>query len=123
MGDDVKETKVPWLKQLFTKKIREDTLNSSNLTDAGLKDTLVLPELPNEPPQPSLEESSYPLFVGKYDYSSKTDGYLSFKKGDLMYILNTDDGEWWFAKSKNTGQEGYIPNNYVAENNTLDVEE
>ena len=110
-GKGLKETskgKMSWFKQLFTKKIKEDTLNSSNLT---------------VPPQPSLEEPNYPLFVGKYDYSSRTDDDLSFKKGDLLYIINTDEGDWWFARSKSTGQEGYIPNNYVAENDSLDAKE
>ena len=141
MGDDgrqLKETKVPWFKQLFTQKKRENTPNSSNFfTDPGLKDTSVLPELPEGPPQPqpSLEESNYPLFVGKYDYSPRTDDELGFKKGDLIYILNTygedwwlarskskgeklivdsTEGNWWMGKSLTTGREGYIPRNFVA---------
>ena len=68
-------------------------------------------------------ESNYPLFVGKYSYSARTDENLSFKKGDLLYIINTDDGDWWFARSKEAGQEGYIPSSYVAEYNSLDTEE
>ena len=68
-------------------------------------------------------ESNYPLFVGKYSYSTRTDENLSFKKGDLLYIINTDEGDWWYAISKDTGQEGYIPSNYVAEYNSLDAEE
>ena len=128
-GKQLKETsknRMSWFKQLFTKKIREDTLNRSKLTDAGLKGTSVLPELPKEPLQPSQpppEESTYPLFVGKYDYLSRTDGDLSFNKGDLLYIVNADEEDWWFAISKDTGQEGYIPSNYVAEYNSLDAEE
>ena len=138
-GKQLKETsknKMSWFKQLFTKKIREDILNRSKLTDAGLKDASVLPELPKEPsvlpelpkeppqpPKPPPEESTYPLFVGKYDYLSRTDGDLSFKKGDLLYIVNADEEDWWFAISEDTGQEGYIPNNYVAEYNSLDAEE
>ena len=82
-----------------------------------------LPQVPGGPPQPPVKEPNYPLFVGKYDYSSRTDDDLSFKKGDLLYIINTDEGDWWFARSKHTGQEGYIPNNYVAEYKSLDAEE
>ena len=69
------------------------------------------------------ETSQYPIFVGKYDYDSRTDDDLSFKKGDLMYIVSTDEGDWWFARSKETGAEGYIPSNYVAEYKSLDAEE
>ena len=82
-------------KQLFSKKTRK---SFAELT----------------PPEPSLkEELNYPLFVGLYDYSSRTDGDLSFKNRELLYIINTDDGDWWFARSKRTGQEGYIPSNHV----------
>ena len=68
------------------------------------------------------EEITYPLYVGKYEYSARTAEDLSFKKGDLLYILNTDDEDWWFARAKHSGQEGYIPSNHVGEYNTLDGE-
>ena len=67
--------------------------------------------------------SQYPIFVGKYDYDSRTDDDLSFKKGDLVYIISTDEGDWWFARAKEGGKEGYIPSNYVAEYKSLDAEE
>lgn len=77
----------------------------------------------DKPPPPPPKEPSYPVFVGKYDYDSRTDDDLSFKKGDLMYIISTDEGDWWFARSRDTGKEGYIPSNYVAEWKSLDAEE
>ena len=43
--------------------------------------------------------------------------------GDLLYIISTDEGDWWFARSKTTKREGYIPSNYVAEHKSLDAEE
>ena len=46
-----------------------------------------------------------------------------FYKGNLLYIISTDEGDWWFARSKDTGKEGYIPSNYVAEYKSLDAEE
>ena len=109
-----------WFKQFFTKKIREDTLKSS---DAGLEDALAFPEPPPLPERLSQLESNDPLFVGKYDYFARADDDLGFKKGDLMYIINTDEGDWWYAKSKDLGQEGYVPSNYVAEYKSLDAEE
>ena len=62
------------------------------------------------------------MYVAKYDYDSRTDDDLGFKKGDLMYILSTE-GDWWFAQSMATGMEGYVPSNYVAEWKSLDAEE
>ena len=62
------------------------------------------------------------MFVGKCDYDSRTDD-MSFKKGDLLYIIRTDDGDWWFAQAMATGKEGYIPSNCVAKWRSLDAEE
>ena len=31
-----------------------------------------------------------------------------------MYIINDDD-DWWWARLKDSGEEGYIPSNYVTE--------
>ncbi len=74
----------------------------------------------DSPESPSHLE---PIFVGKYDYGSGTDDELGFKKGDLLCIIRADEEDWWFARSKDTGKEGYIPSNHVAEWKSLDAEE
>ena len=61
--------------------------------------------------------------VAKYDYKNLMDDHLNFKKGDLMYIINTEDEDWWYAQLKDTDTEGYIPSNYVAKWKSLDAEE
>ena len=82
------------------------------------------PSLPEALLDPSLsKEPNYLLYTGKYEYSSRTDDDLGFKKGDLLYVINKDDADWWFARSKDTGEEGYIPSNYVAESNSLEAKE
>ena len=58
--------------------------------------------------------STLPVYVAKHTLEGQEEGQLSFKKGDIMYIVSTDEGEWWFARSKETGKEGYIPRNFVA---------
>ena len=63
------------------------------------------------------------LCVAKYNFSSERDGDLSFKKGDLLYIINDDHDGWWFAKAKHSDQEGFIPSNYVEEFKSLEAEE
>ena len=30
-----------------------------------------------------------------------------------MYIIDDKDGDWWWARKKDGGKEGYIPSNYV----------
>lgn len=65
--------------------------------------------------KPLQEGLNYPQVVGLYDYSPRMGGDLSFKKGDLLYIIDRDEKDWWYGISKRTGQEGYIPSNHVAE--------
>ena len=111
----------------------EGTSNTNKLSDSSSQNTdsnfqkdnstLLHHPVSEQPPSLPSKEPKYPLFVAKYSYSSRTDDDLSFKKGDLLYIINTDEGDWWFARSRQTGQDGYIPNNYVAEYKSLDAEE
>ena len=68
-----------------------------------------------DPPPKTETSPNYPVYVGLYNYFAKTPDNLSFVKGDLMYIINADDGDWWFARMKDSGKEGYIPSNYVTE--------
>jgi len=71
------------------------------VTGGGLQPTAATTgPAPYKPPPPPPKEPSYPVYVGKYDYDSRTDDDLSFKKGALMYIISTDEGDWWFARAK-----------------------
>ena len=83
------------------------------------------PEAMMEPVQPlplqEYEIENCPLYVCKYDYDSRTDDDLGFKRGDLMYILRADEDGWWLARSKDSGKDGYIPSNYVVEHSNLDI--
>ena len=77
------------------------------------------------PVSPSKPETSrdYPLYIGVYDHSAKTPEDLSFKKGDLMYIINDDKlCDLWFARRKDTGKEGYILRHYVTKYRGLESE-
>ncbi|KAG7509431.1 tyrosine-protein kinase Blk [Solea senegalensis] len=61
------------------------------------------------------------FFVAQHNFKAKNERDLPFKKGDKLTVLQ-ENGEWWLAKSLATGQEGYIPCNYVARADTLEVE-
>lgn len=64
------------------------------------------------------------VYVALYDYDARTEEDLSFKKGDYLEVRIEDcNFDWWMAKSRNTGNTGYIPNNYVAKVKSLDAEE
>jgi len=74
-----------------------------------------------------LQDPSMKTFVALYDYDARTDEDLSFKKGDLLEILNDTQGDWWYARAKSTRAagaklEGYIPSNYVARVKSLESE-
>ncbi|XP_063312060.1 proto-oncogene tyrosine-protein kinase Src isoform X1 [Pelobates fuscus] len=67
-------------------------------------------------------------FVALYDYESRTESDLSFKKGDRLQIVNNTrpdirEGDWWLARSLSSGQTGYIPSNYVAPSDSIQAEE
>lgn len=53
-----------------------------------------------------------------YDYQPQSDNELEIKEGELLYILEQGDDDWWKAKKRADGEEddepeGLIPNNYV----------
>uniref|UniRef100_K7F786 non-specific protein-tyrosine kinase n=1 Tax=Pelodiscus sinensis TaxID=13735 RepID=K7F786_PELSI len=60
------------------------------------------------------------IVLALYDYEAIHQEDLSFRKGDQLKVLE-ESGEWWRAKAL-TGQEGYIPSNYVARVNSLESE-
>jgi len=49
-----------------------------------------------------------------YDYSTAARDHLSFQKGDVMYLINSE-GERWFVVHKDTGMKGYVPRTSVTE--------
>lgn len=63
------------------------------------------------------------IFVGLYDYDARISEDLSFKKGERLQIINTADGDWWYARSLTSNQEGYIPSTYVAPDKSYEAEE
>nr|CAD2176150.1 unnamed protein product [Meloidogyne enterolobii] len=62
------------------------------------------------------------LFVALFDYYARTEDDLNFKRGDSLEILNSMEGDWWYARSLNSGKCGYIPANYVARDKTIDAQ-
>ena len=49
--------------------------------------------------------------------------FLSFiVQGEHLEILNDTQGDWWYARSKATKLEGYIPSNYVAKLKSIEAE-
>ncbi|KAK3816578.1 MAG: hypothetical protein J3Q66DRAFT_388707 [Benniella sp.] len=57
------------------------------------------------------------VYVALYDYEADTEGELTFKENDVLYILEDSDPHWWKAKLKfadsNHSHIGLVPSNYV----------
>jgi hypothetical protein len=56
------------------------------------------------------------VFRALYDYDPRQPDDLGFKKGDKMEVIGSSENQdWWLARHTVTGLQGYIPSNYVAE--------
>ncbi|XP_013874940.1 tyrosine-protein kinase Blk [Austrofundulus limnaeus] len=76
--------------------------------------------------QTKQNENSYSandenVFVALHEFNASNETDLPFKKGDRLKVLQ-ESGEWWLAKSLTTGQEGFIPSNFVARADSLEEE-
>lgn len=84
----------------------------------------VIEPSPIKPNIPSINGvQAATIFLALYDYEARINEDLSFKKGERLQIINTADGDWWYAKSLVTGREGYIPSTYVAPEKSYEAEE
>lgn len=78
-----------------------------------------------QPGYPGIMQQGKPalIYVALYDYDARTNEDLSFKKGERLQVLDNTDGDWWLAKSLTTQREGYIPSNYVAQEQSIKSQE
>jgi hypothetical protein len=53
------------------------------------------------------------LYVARSDYQKRVLEGLSIRKGELLHILNCSDEYWWVARSKDSGEEGYVPSGCI----------
>lgn len=80
-----------------------------------------------EPPTSPVPQSPTVLrltYIALYDYDARTQEDLSFKKGEILEVNKEDlENDWWRARSRESGVEGFIPSNYVAPQLSLEAEE
>ncbi|RWS22632.1 src tyrosine kinase-like protein, partial [Leptotrombidium deliense] len=62
------------------------------------------------------------LYLALYDYEARTNEDLSFSKGDKLCVIDKNEQSWWLARNNSTGQEGYIPSNYVVNCESIEAE-
>ena len=57
----------------------------------------------------SQKKKAYPLYVAKCDFFAFKSNELSFKKGNLLYIMYYDKRHsCYYARAKDTGKEGVV---------------
>lgn len=74
------------------------------------------------PPSPA-NELGCRTFVAKFDYDSRADNGLSFKKGDHLYVIGMESGDRWYAQHQGTHKVGYVPGSFLEPRISLDSEE
>lgn len=67
------------------------------------------------PPPPPVRKGLVQAYEAKSNYKAQRDCELSFEEGDLLFIVDRTDPNWWLAKLEN--QKGYIPSNHVSSEN------
>lgn len=99
--------------------------NQITITTNPQPDSPAVSVVSSQPAEPSASDAStsnVKIFISLYDYDARTAEDLSFIKGEHLEILNDTQGDWWYAKSRLSKKEGYIPSNYVAKLKSLESE-
>uniref|UniRef100_A0A3B5K720 Tyrosine-protein kinase n=1 Tax=Takifugu rubripes TaxID=31033 RepID=A0A3B5K720_TAKRU len=89
----------------------------------GFSSSIVFPSINTHQRPGCLTSGGVTLFIALYEYDARTEDDLSFKKGEKFHIINNTEGDWWEARSLDTGNSGYIPSNYVAPVDSIQAEE
>ncbi|PVD19643.1 hypothetical protein C0Q70_20133 [Pomacea canaliculata] len=69
---------------------------------------------PTKPPPPVPKPGNVKVVRALYPYEAQQPDELTFEEGEMLYILDMSDKDWW--KAKCGARSGLIPSNYVEEN-------
>ncbi|KAF5908641.1 proto-oncogene tyrosine-protein kinase Yrk-like isoform X1 [Clarias magur] len=96
---------------------------SNTISSSSAFPTSSFPSNPSQPRSAAITGGGVTMFISLYDYEARTEDDLSFQKGEKFHIINNTEGDWWEARSLDTGKSGYIPSNYVAPVDSIQAEE
>jgi len=67
-------------------------------------------------PKPSIKKkpSNIKVFTANWAYSAQADDELNFEEGDIVYVSDQSQGDWW--KGTCNGKTGMVPSNYLITN-------
>ena len=91
-------------KKLFGSKDGEGTGVQASPTHKPLEHTI------SSPVPLTTEAGGARVFVAHCDYTSQTEGCLSFSKGDRCALVKNTPGGWWMVSIN--GKEGWTPSDY-----------
>ncbi|XP_039575148.1 osteoclast-stimulating factor 1 [Passer montanus] len=74
--------------------------------------SVLRPAMSKPPPKPA-KPGQVKVFRALYTFEPRTPDELYFEEGDIIYISDMSDTNWWKGTCK--GRTGLIPSNYVAE--------
>ena len=85
-----------------------------------LQSTLSLSQL-DKTDNSFAKDYSGPKFTVLFDYSAENENDLTVKCQDVVRVLNEDDDDWIYVRSRD-GQEGFIPRSYAVNLNLLNLD-
>ncbi|XP_043841305.1 tyrosine-protein kinase Blk [Dromiciops gliroides] len=99
---------------------KESSIAFPNKPPPPLPPLVVFNHLTTPTPVVSPDQEEH-YVVALWDYEVVNDRDLKVVRGEKLQIL-MKNGDWWLAKSLVTGREGYVPSNFVARVDTLEIE-
>lgn len=88
------------------------------------------PNLDRQPPSgdgnqennTNTQSSPDRIVIALYTFNGRNEGDLSFKKGEKLIVVESNNPDWWYAKRPGSEDIGYIPALYVV-SKTIETEE
>lgn len=91
-------------------------MTSNILPNGKLSLPAVKMSAPSRPaPPPPKRIGQVQAYEAVSSYKAQKGSELSFDEGDLLFILDQSDPNWWMARLDD--KKGYIPSNYVSKEN------